>query len=739
MRPASLVITIALFPGIIGAQTSSGDLIVLKNDSLRLTFTHDGRLKAFTPARYRDNYLKAVSEPPPLIDVTIGNSDGSAQIKAVPSSPRISVARGMAVIESESVHSFEGEIPVAIRILVQLATGSAESRWTVTLSNRDANRTVFAVTLPRISGVCLGPASADDSLYLPYWGGERFPHAIQDFADIAENRLSALEGGSRRVTKEDGRYIRELTYAGGASMMWLDYVDQQHGLYLASYDPEFLVTVLHADREISGRGGMNFEFRKWVTIAPGHSSTLAPFIVAARDNDWHSAADRYRSWFRTQVPVSLATGEWRERVAGWMPFLKNAYGRIAYRFSDLPGLWQQERKLGMDLIDPYGWSRGGFDSQYPEYYPDLDLGGPAEMARAWRQIREGGGQIVTYINARIFNRRSLYFPTLGEEAAARKPDGSYTTETYSPGSPESFVVMCPGSLPWQKLLTDFGTVAITQYGSQLIYYDQIAAARPMACYSPRHGHRGPELWNQEYRNFLRQAAETDRKRSPDAAFMIEGAADLYAPFAHFQGYFCPRYAGTKFAFPELLKYTFPELIQANFFLNTRNPPNAIYPGIPTLPHDVAIYWLARDILLGKLFFFMDPMTEDGEWWQEVAHLLAVRRAAAPWIGNGVFRDTLDVSRTDASVEVKTYEWKQEGKCSVLAAILNSRKKDGAKISIHDGRLAGPFRAFRLEPDGSKINLPVTVVNGDVTFACSPDLLWMVVIEGKCLMDSALPD
>jgi len=133
------------------------------------------------------------------------------------------------------------------------------------------------------------------------------------------------------------------------------------------------------------------------------------------------------------------------------------------------------------------------------------------------------------------------------------------------------------------------------------------------------------------------------------------------------------------------------------------------------------------------------MTEDGEWWQEVAHLLAVRRAAAPWIGNGVFRDTLDVSRTDASVEVKTYEWKQEGKCSVLAAILNSRKKDGAKISIHDGRLAGPFRAFRLEPDGSKINLPVTVVNGDVTFACSPDLLWMVVIEGKCLMDSALPD
>ena len=175
-----------------------------------------------------------------------------------------------------------------------------------------------------------------------------------------------------------------------------------------------------------------------------------------------------------------------------------------------------------------------------------------EMARAWRKIREQGGQLMTYINARIFNRGSLYFSNLGELAAARNPDGSYSTETYAPGSPETFAVMCPGSGPWQKLLTDFGTTAITQYDSQLIYYDQVAAARPMACYSIRHGHDGPGLWNQEYRNFLRHVAETDRKLNSDIAFMIEGAADIYAPYAVFEGYFCPRYAGTTFAFPEML-------------------------------------------------------------------------------------------------------------------------------------------------------------------------------------------
>jgi hypothetical protein len=397
----------------------------------------------------------------------------------------------------------------------------------------------------------------------------------------------------------------------------------------------------------------------------------------------------------------------------------------------MPALWQQERQLGMDLIIPYGWSRGGFDSQDPEYYPDLDLGGPIEMARAWRQIREEGGQIMTYINARIFNRHSLYFPTLGEEAAVRNPNGSYPIETYSPGSPESFAVMCPGDVRWQKLLADFGTAAITQYDSQLIYYDQVAAARPVACYSMRHGHDGPGLWNQEYRSFLRQSAETDRKLNSGVAFMIEGAADVYAPYALFQGYFCPRYAGTKFAFPELYKYTFPEVIQVNFFLNPHNSANTIYPGIPTLPRDIALYWLARDILVGKLFAFMDPATEDHEWWGEVAKLLAIRKAAAPWMGNGVFRDTLDVIHADAQLEAKTYRWRQGDKCSTLVAILNPAKQSGARIALHCDFDQSHIRAFRLNPDGSQPGIPIVVANHRITVTCNGDLLSMIVLEGRC--------
>lgn len=720
------------FPLLIAAaaQPVPPDRAVLQNDSLQLTFTRDGRLAGFIPTRSNDNYIKAVNQPPPLIAVNIGNSDGSGQIEAYPLSPRVSISNGTARIDSDLVRSAAGDIPIETNVAVRLATGSAESRWTVRIRNRDPRRTVFAVTLPRVYGVCLGPNSADDALYLPYWGGERFTHAIKDFADIAEKRLSPLEMGSRRITHEAGHYVRELTYAGGASMMWLDYVDREHGLYLVSYDPEFLVTVLHADTEGPTAGSMNFEFRKWVAVRPGESVTLAPFIVAAHGNDWHWAADQYRGWFRTQMSIPSAGGKWREQVGGWLPFLKNAYGKIGYRFRDMPALWERERALGMDLLIPYGWSLGGFDSQDPEYYPDLDLGGPIEMARAWRRIREAGGQIMTYINARIFNRRSLYFPTLGEESAVRNPDGTYPIETYSPGSPESFAVMCPGNAPWQTLLVDFGTATLTQYDSELIYYDQVAAARPVPCYSTQHGHNGPGLWNQEYRSFLRQAVETDRKLNPNVAFMIEGAADLYAPYALFQGYFCPRYAGTKFAFPELLKYTFPEIIQTNFFSNPRNSPNTIYPGIPTLPHDVALYWLARDILLGKLFAFMDPVTDDQAWWSEVAKLLAIRKSAAPWLAHGSFRDTVDVNHVDAPLEVKTYRWLNNSRSSTLVAILNRSKGSGIKIAIrYDPRLRH-VRAFRLEPGGTKQSVTLAISGNTVTFTSNTDFLSMVVIEGS---------
>jgi hypothetical protein len=701
---------------------------LIKNSCLTLVFNPlNGGLQSFTVAEPRDNYLKAQQRPPALFEVIVGDADGRNQLRAHPTSVSASIRNDTLIIRSHSVRAGEKHFPVSAEVTIHLEKNHAQSSWAIRLHNRDEARSIWGVTFPRIHGVRLGQTWEDDALYFPYWGGERFERAVSDFFALGQNQLSLLEGGWRRIEVQDGYFVRELLYAGGASMMWMDYVDSKQGLYIASYDSDFLVTALRAATRGPSDGSMNFEFDKWITVRSGQEWSSFPTIIAAHGHDWHWAADCYRAWFLKTVPLSLRGGEWRQQVGGWMPFMKNAYGRVGYGFADLPRLWDSEREFGMDLLVPYGWSLGGFDALDPEYYPDLDLGGPVEMSRAYHEIHKQGGQIMTYINARIFNLRSIYFKTLGTTSAVRNADGSYIVESYRPGSPESFAVMCPGSAEWRHLLASFAEVSAREYQSFLIYYDQVGAAKPERCYSTEHGHTSIGSWNRNYRTLLRNANAINVGSVSPLALAIEGAADLYIPHALFQGYFCPLYAGTRFAFPELYKYTFPEAIHVTFVTNPERPANSLYPYIPVVPREQRIHWMCRDIMLGKLFEFMDPIVQDRTWWEQAGQLLALKRSAAPWMAHGMFRDDTNVVSADPSLEVRTFVWDHDGKRSVLVGVLNNGLRRNEEITI-DLVPARVGHAFRLGPNNRRCPVAVSTKGCLATFAVPPDLISFTVIE-----------
>lgn len=710
-------------------QMGENQPVVLENANLHLTFgSIDGQLKSFIVRKSADNYLKGLTESVPAFSVIVGNPNGTAQVEAYPGPLSVSKSGDTLTILAGSLETGGNKIPIRTEVRVQLAPDAVETRWSVHLSNQDQNRCVFGVSLPRIYGVRLGDRWEDDSLYFPYGGGERFRSAVADFAALGERKLPPLEMGNPRVAKNNGRYVHDLSYAAGASMMWMDYADSAHGLYIASYDPDFLVTVLRADTRGPSAGAMNFEFRKWVTVRPGQTWSSAPTIVAAHGGDWHWAADRYRAWFITRMPLTLHGGAWRESVGGWLSFIKNAQGRVKFRFADLPQLWDRTQKAGMDLLIPYGWSTGGFDTFNPEFYPDLELGGPMAMSRAQMEIRRAGGHVMNYLNARIFNMRSVYFKNLGAEWAVKNPDGSYVEEKYEPGSPESFVAVCPGIPGWRNLLADMGEMLVRHYHADLVYYDQIAAARPLACYSTSHDHEQIGLWNQRYLALLRQANEAIRKVNPDAALMIEGTADLYTPYVLFQSYIGPAFAGTRFNFPELYKYTFPEAIQASLLMHTRDLPDPMYPGFPGVPYDVASTWLCREILVGNLFAYLDQILEDHPWWEEAQQLVALKKAAAPWMAQGVFRDNVDVANAEASLEVKTFRLDQGERRTTLIGVFNADRKAARRITIQCGPLTS-VRGFRLGPNGTRSATPVTFRGGRASFEVPSNLLSMTVIEG----------
>ena len=47
------------------------------------------------------------------------------------------------------------------------------------------------------------------------------------------------------------------------------------------------------------------------------------------------------------------------------------------------------------------WNRTGFDSYYPEYYPDMELGTALDFRRGIDALNERGGFATLYVNARI--------------------------------------------------------------------------------------------------------------------------------------------------------------------------------------------------------------------------------------------------------------------------------------------------------------------------------------------------
>ncbi|WP_322388391.1 DUF6259 domain-containing protein, partial [Clostridium perfringens] len=155
-------------------------------------------------------------------------------------------------------------------------------------------------------------------------------------------------------------------------------------------------------------------------------------------------------------------------------------GAIENTFDKIPYLYEKGKELGVNHMFIASWNRTGFDSFYPEYYPDMELGSAMEFRRGLEYIRENGGMSTLYINARIFDVKSDYHKALGEKMAIKTYNGENIFETYGP---EKFTVNCPSDKLWREFLLDTAEFTVKAYGSDGIYLDQLASAEPMPCYN----------------------------------------------------------------------------------------------------------------------------------------------------------------------------------------------------------------------------------------------------------------
>ncbi len=404
--------------------------------------------------------------------------------------------------------------------------------------------------------------------------------------------------------REKDKATYRLGYCGLASMPWLFYGNKSEGFYTASYDERFFTTYLHIEATDSMLIGLE-------KIGAGQfDSNLSEFSYLKAD--WHEAAKRYRAWALSWYKIGpVPEWVWEENGVLVHYDFKFQSGEIRHYFSEIPELYKIAKEAKFKHLYVSAWNEGGFDTLYPQFFPDLELGTIRDLKKAIATVKEDGGKISFYINTRIFNHRGEFYQTLGKKWAALTEDGNEYIERYGK---EAFSCMCLAEPEWTKTLKDFILWLVDDMGATGMYIDQVGSF-PRLCYNENHAHQRPDQWSLGYLKLLNDINVESEK---DPFWIMEGCGDIYSQYVGAQLVHASWGLYTPYGHPEIYKYTFPEIIHVDMV-----HPKPVAVDVDALglsPKEVS----ARMFLLGTHFWVYCHVIEDPELWSFIQQILEVR-------------------------------------------------------------------------------------------------------------------
>lgn len=504
-------------------------------------------------------------------------------------------------------------------------------RWRLKVTNNTPYH-ICEILYPR-----LGPLAVSEKVELlyPHHAGEKIVNVP---AALASSKYREFWRAESRETSYG--YCREINYCGLASMSWMDLHNESLSFYVASYDPDFPVTGLRIETGGPNNPWVSLSFRKYVYVAPGGSMECADVVWKLHTGTWHEAAEEYRRWFDQHVEQCPEPEDLQSEVVLSPHYSFRRYEGITHRFPDIPALVDRDQdEFGSRHMFIAAWNHMGFDSHYPNYNPDLELGTPWELAKGVRYREKRGGFTTFYINSRIMDIHSEYRPTLGEAWMLRNEKLDPIYETYGPAET---LVLCPSHPQWRKCLADFAAWMCQAYGARGIYYDQLGSATPYPCYATHeHDTKSPTSgFNQGYIDLLERTRRRLGEIRKDAFLMIENCGDIYSSRVwgslvwngpDYDEYF------------NLYKFTFPEHV-----LVCMVHPKAL--SDPKKQEETFLSDLARAVVLGAVLWadgydFDVRVSDDevrGRMLAVMREALEFRRIIASDLAQSRYRDTLGI-------------------------------------------------------------------------------------------------
>jgi hypothetical protein len=558
----------------------------------------------------------------------------------------------------------------AIGLCVRIKREYGALSFGASIDNKSYVR-VNELQLPFMDFEQLCGAPEDEMLYLPTELGARYKNPRGHAAGQHTEYMAA----DQKAVWLNTTYPH-LSNTTALAMPWLGVQCGPYFLYMGNHDPEFRISGFNI-----GTGPRGAKSRLMLTVSHypaavnGETLCINGPRVKVFEGDWRDGASYYRAWAEASWYKPKPIPDWIRDMTGWLRIiLKHQYGEIFYRYDDLPRLYEESKRYGIDTLLIFGWWKGCFDNSYPEYEFDPELGGEDGFKKAIEQIHVMGGKVILYSNGILIDVKTDFYKTHGKLICAKDIDGNEYRDRYKfssegsllkNGGYKSFVHACHSTQCWREKLLET-TQKKQSVNPDAVFYDQLSICMDF-CFDKSHPHKNRIDQAPAHRLESIRAIRSilpKRRNLGSEAVTDRIAAEL--DFVHGLGG-----NGTFFGaadFPDLYRHTFPETVVSNRFIHDERN------GFREILNYAFVYGLVFD---AGIYRCRASLSAVPAYAEHLKMLIDLKEQYHRFFCGGVYRSAFDLGLPE-----KVYAAEYLAGGEAITALCNNTDSD-AEVEVYD--------------------------------------------------------
>ena len=486
-----------------GACTSSSqdnsNIFKIGQDSLEINLT---RLEhGVELSQIKSNAKDLLNKSSYLFELSIlsTNDSKTTQISSLDNWSSIQIDKSANNLEISFSKPRLAALPDSLVVKFLIKTNNSKSRWDISVKGLGSEHSLINAKTTKF----MFQEMPNDNFFIPKFSGKLLTNPLAENVDI------------------------ELLYPRGwsTSMQYLAYYGNSLGVYLGFHDPKASLKRFFVKAEAN-----SIDFWSEVTIADKTKAANdwdfpGVFELDIFKGDWFDAAQIYKTWAESNAdywPEMDSKRRARQNKIGQIGIWTYYSADSDYPIAKIEKGMQDYISFFAGIpvgIHWYKWNYFDFDSKYPQYFPER-----SGMKELIARLQKKNALIMPYINGRLFDTGLANYKQEGYPYATKNGKMQEFTQDFNGNH---FAVMCPSQKPWQKILIDAADRITGDLGSAGIYIDQVAAASPIECMDPSHGHSlgGGSWWHDGYRQMF---AGIHQAIAKDKFVTVEGGNDYLA-------------------------------------------------------------------------------------------------------------------------------------------------------------------------------------------------------------------